>query len=187
MLFDEIEKAHPDVLNILLQILDEGRITDAQGRVVSFENTVIVMTSNAGSNIKGGAMGFEKTQGDLSRERSMKALSEFLRPEFLARIDEVVLFNHLTEQNYCKIAALMLDELKKPLANRGIKFGYDQTALEAIAKKAYGQHSGARDIRKVIRREVEDKLTALIVDTVDNAPALISITAKDGELELLTA
>ena len=187
VLFDEIEKAHPDVLNILLQILDEGRITDAQGRVVSFENTVIVMTSNAGSNLKGSAMGFEKTEGDFSRERSMKALSEFLRPEFLARIDEVVLFNHLTETDYQKIAALMLDELKKPLANRGIKFGYDKTALELIAKKAHGQRSGARDIRKVIRREVEDKLTALIVETIDAPPALISVVANDSELELITA
>ena len=187
VLFDEIEKAHPDVLNILLQILDEGRVTDAQGRVVSFENTVIVMTSNAGSNIKGGAMGFEKTEGDLSRERSMKALSEFLRPEFLARIDEVVLFNHLTEEDYRKIAALMLDELKKPLANRGIKFGYDESALALIAKKSHGKRSGARDIRKVIRREVEDKLTALIVDSIDAPPALISVVDKDGALELISA
>ena len=187
VLFDEIEKAHPDVLNILLQILDEGRITDAQGRVVSFENTVIVMTSNAGSNLKGSAMGFEKTEGDFSKERAMKALSEFLRPEFLARIDEVVQFNHLTEQDYQKIAALMLNELKKPLSNRGIKFGYDQSALELIAKKAHGQKSGARDIRKVIRREVEDKLTALIVDTVEAPPALISVVAKGETLELITA
>ncbi len=187
VLFDEIEKAHPDVLNILLQILDEGRITDAQGRVVSFENTVIVMTSNAGSNIKGSALGFEKTEGDLSRERSMKALSEFLRPEFLARIDEVVLFNHLTEQDYQKIAALMLNELKKPLANRSIKFGYDKSALELIAKKAHGQKSGARDIRKVIRREVEDKLTLLIVESADAPPALISVVANGEELELITA
>ena len=145
------------------------------------------MTSNAGSNLKGSAMGFEKTEGDFSKERAMKALSEFLRPEFLARIDEVVQFNHLTEQDYQKIAALMLNELKKPLSNRGIKFGYDQSALELIAKKAHGQKSGARDIRKVIRREVEDKLTALIVDTVEAPPALISVVAKGETLELITA
>ncbi|MBP0980793.1 MAG: ATP-dependent Clp protease ATP-binding subunit, partial [Oscillospiraceae bacterium] len=163
VLFDEIEKAHPDVLNILLQILDEGRITDAQGRVVSFENTVIVMTSNAGSNIKGGILGFEKTENDATREKVMKALSDFLRPEFLARIDEIVVFNSLTEQDFAAIAALMLGELKAPLSDRGITFGFDEKATALIAKKAFGEKTGARAVRKVIRREVEDKLTAILV------------------------
>ncbi|MBQ2751560.1 MAG: ATP-dependent Clp protease ATP-binding subunit, partial [Oscillospiraceae bacterium] len=187
VLFDEIEKAHPDVLNILLQILDEGRITDAQGRVVSFENTVIVMTSNAGSNIKGSALGFEKTENDASRERVMKALSEFLRPEFLGRVDEIVCFGNLSKDNFRDIAALMLDEYKKPLSNRGIKFGYDDKALEAIADKAYGKRSGARDVRTVIRREVEDNLTRLLVEKASEQPALVSVTAENGELKLMTA
>ncbi|MBQ4538690.1 MAG: ATP-dependent Clp protease ATP-binding subunit [Oscillospiraceae bacterium] len=187
VLFDEIEKAHPDVLNILLQILDEGRITDAQGRVVSFENTVIVMTSNAGSNIKGSALGFEKTENDASRERAMKALSEFLRPEFLARVDEIVCFGNLTKDNFRDIAALMLDEYKKPLSNRGIKFGYDDKALQLIAEKAFGKRSGARDVRTVIRREVEDNLTLLLVEKASEQPALVSVTAENGELKLITA
>ncbi|MEG1849754.1 MAG: ATP-dependent Clp protease ATP-binding subunit, partial [Oscillospiraceae bacterium] len=147
VLFDEIEKAHPDVLNILLQILDEGRITDAHGRVVSFENTVIVMTSNAGSNIRGSSMGFDKSQDQMSRERATKALSEFLRPEFLARVDEVVLFRHLGVEDFKKIAALMLDELKAPLAEREVKFGYDDASLAWIAERAFGKKAGARDIR----------------------------------------
>lgn len=186
VLFDEIEKAHPDVLNILLQILDEGRITDAQGRVVSFENTVIVLTSNAGSNIRGSSIGFDKTAGDISRERAMKALSEFLRPEFLARIDEVVVFSPLTRDDYKRIAGLMLDEFKAPLSNRGIKFGYDDNALSAIADHAAGGKAGARDVRKVIRREVEDDLTQKIVDAGENPPALMSVTARDGRLKLET-
>jgi len=187
VLFDEIEKAHPDVLNILLQILDEGRITDAQGRRVSFENTVIVMTSNAGSNIKGGSVGFDKTPNEVSRDRAMKALSDFLRPEFLARIDEIVVFKNLRVEDFRRIAALMLDEIKAPLKRRGITFGYDDSALELIAQRAFGQKAGARDIRRVIRREVEDPLTRLIVDAGENAPALISVSVKDQKLTLVTA
>lgn len=187
VLFDEIEKAHPDVLNILLQILDEGRITDAQGRRVSFENTVIVMTSNAGSNIKGGSMGFDKSQNEVSRERAMKALSDFLRPEFIARIDEIVVFKNLGVEDFKKIAALMLDELKNPLKRRNINFGYDESALSLIAERAFGQKAGARDIHRVIRREVEDPLTRLIVDSGAAAPTLISVTARDKKLTLVTA
>ncbi|HWP51623.1 MAG TPA: ATP-dependent Clp protease ATP-binding subunit [Clostridia bacterium] len=187
VLFDEIEKAHPDVLNILLQILDEGRITDAQGRRVSFENTVIVMTSNAGSNIKGGSVGFDKTANEVSRERAMKALSDFLRPEFIARIDEIVVFKNLRVEDFRRIAALMLDEIKGPLKRRGISFGYDDMALELIAQCAFGQKAGARDIRRVIRREVEDPLTCLIVDAGENVPALVSVTVKDEKLTLVTA
>lgn len=187
VLFDEIEKAHPDVLNILLQILDEGRITDAQGRRVSFENTVIVMTSNAGSNIKGGAVGFDKMPNEVSRDRAMKALSDFLRPEFLARIDEIVVFKNLRVEDFRRIAALMLDEIKAPLKRRGITFGYDESALELIAQRAFGQKAGARDIRRVIRREVEDPLTRLIVDAGADVPTLISVAAKDEKLTLITA
>ena len=187
VLFDEIEKAHPDVFNILLQILDEGKITDAQGRVVSFENTVIVMTSNAGSNLRTATVGFGRAKDEATKERAEKALADFLRPEFLARVDEIVVFKSLTEENYQKIAALMLDELVEPLREREIRFNYDDAAVALIAKKAYGGKSGARDIRKVIRREVEDRLTLSVVEAYEAPPSLISLTAVEGELTLLTA
>lgn len=185
VLFDEIEKAHPDVLNILLQILDEGRITDAHGRVVSFENTVVVMTSNAGSERREGTVGFNRQPGEIAKEKVMKSLSEFLRPEFLARVDEVVVFRPLDEQSYQKIAALMLGELKGPLAEKGIKFGWDDAAAAYIAHKAYGKKSGARDLRTVIRREVEDAISLKLVNDPDNMPALMKLTAKDDALKLI--
>lgn len=181
VLFDEIEKAHPDVMNILLQILDEGKINDAQGRSVSFENTIIAMTSNAGSTDKSTGVGFNKTAGEISKEKAMKALSEFLRPEFLSRIDEVVVFDPLTKENFCDIAALMLDEMKEPLEEKGIAFSYDKAALEAIAEKSYGGKFGARDIRRVIRTEVEDKTAQLIIDS-DKGVAAIEISADNGEI-----
>ena len=156
VLFDEIEKAHPDVMNILLQILDEGRINDSQGRSVSFENTVIVMTSNAGSTDRDTGVGFNKTDSDIAKDKAMKALRDFLRPEFLGRIDEIVVFNPLTEENFAGIAGLMLDEMKSPLEEKHISLRYTDEALKAIAHKAYGQKLGARDIRRVIRNEVED-------------------------------
>lgn len=185
VLFDEIEKAHPDVLNILLQILDEGRITDAHGRVVSFENTVIVMTSNAGSEHKEGAVGFNRQPGEIAKEKVMKALSDFLRPEFLARVDEVVVFRPLDEQNYQKITALMLGELKDPLNEKGIKFGWDEAAISYIAHKAYGKKSGARDLRTIIRKEVEDAISLRLVEDPDNMPALMKLTVEDEQLKLL--
>ena len=151
VLFDEIEKAHPDVMNILLQILDEGRINDSQGRSVSFENTVIVMTSNAGSTDRDTGVGFNKTDSDIAKDKAMKALREFLRPEFLGRIDEIVVFNPLTEENFAGIAGLMLDEMKSPLEEKHISLRYTDKALKTIAHKAYGQKLGARDIRRVIR------------------------------------
>ena len=186
VLFDEIEKAHPDVMNILLQILDEGRITDSHGRVVSFENTVIVMTSNAGSNIRGGAMGFDKTVKDIAKERAMNALSEFLRPEFMARVDEIVVFNPLGLEEFKKISRLMLDELKEPLSERGIKFGYTDALADLMAEKAVGHGSGARDVRHTIRREVEDRLTRLLVENYEQKLSLISADVKDGEIVLAT-
>ena len=164
LLFDEIEKAHPDVLNILLQVLDEGKITDSHGRVVNFENTVIVMTSNAGSNKKDGALGFAKTEGDLVKEKTLKALKEFLRPEFMSRIDEIIIFNNLEENDYEKIAKIMLDEYVDILSERNIKFSYDDVALKELAKKSFGGQSGARDLRNLIRKEVEDKISLTIVD-----------------------
>lgn len=177
VLFDEIEKAHPDVMNILLQILDEGKVNDAHGRSVSFENTVIVMTSNAGSTDKTTGVGFNKSDKDISKEKAMKALSDFLRPEFLSRIDEIVVFNPLTEEDFASIAGLMLDEMKEPLSEKDIRFNYDKKACKLIAKKAYGGKFGARDIRKVIRKEVEDKIANIIIDAGEYGISAIALTA----------
>lgn len=184
VLFDEIEKAHPDVMNILLQILDEGKITDAQGRVVSFESTVIVMTSNCGSEQRSASLGFNKTPSDIARERVMQSLSEFLRPEFLGRVDEIVIFNQLTEEDFVKIAALMLGELKEPLADKGITLVWEDKALRLLAHKAHGKQGGARDLRRLIRKEVEDKICSLLVDRYQNQPAGISIGAEEDKVVL---
>ena len=186
LLFDEIEKAHPDVLNILLQILDEGRLTDAHGRVVNFENTVIVMTSNAGSEVHNGIVGFNKSANDLSREKTMKALSDFLRPEFLARVDEIICFNTLTEENFKDIAKLLLNEYVTSLKERGIAFIYDDSAAAFIASKAYGGKSGARDLRNYIRKEVEDAITDKIVSEGEGAFDTISLTSDNDQLILTT-
>ena len=180
VLFDEIEKAHPDVMNILLQILDEGKITDAQGRNVSFENTVIIMTSNAGSNRGAGALGFAKSKNEASKEKALKALSEFLRPEFIGRVDEVVVFNDLTQHDYERIAALMLGELVSPLADKGIALAWDDKATEAVARLSVDGTRGARDLRNVIRRNVEDVITTRIVNGADKPFNAVNITA-DGD------
>ena len=186
LLFDEIEKAHPDVMNILLQILDEGKVTDSHGRTVNFENTVIVMTSNAGSDKKDSAVGFAKSEFDVSKEKAMKALSEFLRPEFLSRIDEIIVFRKLNEKDYKDIARLMLNEYVGTLKERGIYFKFDDKALEYIAKKSIGGKSGARDLRNYIRREVEDKLASEIIDRQDTDINEIVLTADDKlRLEIL--
>ena len=182
LLFDEIEKAHPDVLNILLQILDEGKVTDAHGRVVNFENTVIVMTSNAGSNKRENALGFGKTQEDANKEKVMKALSEFLRPEFLARIDEIIVFRELSQDDFKKIAVLMLDEYVPVLKEKHIDFTYDDSACEVLAEKAYGGNSGARDLRNLIRREVEDKIAQSMIDFKDGVLSAIHLSVEDGNL-----
>lgn len=184
VLFDEIEKAHPDVMNILLQILDEGRINDSQGRSVSFENTVIVMTSNAGSTDRDTGVGFNKTDSDIAKDKAMKALRDFLRPEFLGRIDEIVVFNPLTEENFAGIAGLMLDEMKSPLAEKHISLRYTDEALKTIAHKAYGQKLGARDIRRVIRNEVEDKIAELLIDKGERAVSAVAISADNGEIKV---
>ena len=180
VLFDEIEKAHPDVMNILLQILDEGRITDAQGRTVNFENTVIIMTSNAGSSDKTAVVGFNKTPSDISRERALNALSQFLRPEFLARVDEVVVFNPLSEDALCRIADLMLKEMTGPLADLGLTLSYDEEALRLLAKKGGGKYA-ARDLRSTIRREVEDKIASLVLADLPSKKQ-VYVGAKDGEI-----
>jgi len=184
VLFDEIEKAHPDVMNILLQILDEGRINDSQGRSVSFENTVIVMTSNAGSTDRDTGVGFNKTDSDIAKDKAMKALRDFLRPEFLGRIDEIVVFNPLTEENFAGIAGLMLDEMKSPLDEKHISLRYTDEALKTIAHKAYGQKLGARDIRRVIRNEVEDKIAELLIDKGEGAVSAVAISADNGEIKV---
>ncbi len=180
VLFDEIEKAHPDVMNILLQILDEGKVTDAQGRTVNFENTVIAMTSNAGSTDKNTGVGFNRSAGDISKERSLKGLSDFLRPEFLSRVDEIVVFKPLSVDDYKKIAALMLDEIIEPLAEREIKFSYDDAVLDRIAKKSHGGKFGARDIRSNIRKLIEDKVANTLVDMAENPPRIMKVTVKEG-------
>lgn len=184
LLFDEIEKAHPDVMNILLQILDEGKITDAQGRTVSFENTVIVMTSNAGSSRSEGALGFGKTQGDVNKEKALKALREFLRPEFLGRVDEIVVFNDLDEDAFKKIAVLMLDEFKEPLMDKGITFTYTDEAVAELAKESVGGTRGARDLRNNIRRKVEDKIAEKIIDNIDTPVTSITVDVENGDIVL---
>ena len=185
-LFDEIEKAHPDVLNILLQILDDGRITDAHGRTVNFENTVIVMTSNAGSNTKSGSVGFARTANEQGRERAMKALQEFLRPEFINRVDEIVYFNQLTEDNFKAIAALMLQELQDSLAEKGIVFTWQDSLLDYLVKKSYSAAYGARNLRRLIQKELEDAIASRIIDSWQHPVARLD-AASDGEQLVLSA
>lgn len=182
ILFDEIEKAHPDVMNILLQILDEGKITDSHGRNVSFENTIIAMTSNAGSTGGMNGIGFSKTQEDMSRERVMKGLRDFLRPEFMARVDEIVAFSPLSEESYAKIAKLNLEELRTPLEEKGLALEIAEETYAAIAKKAFGGKFGGRDIRRVIRSDIEDKIAELLIDNNEKTLTKVAITAKDGEI-----
>lgn len=184
VLFDEIEKAHPDVLNVLLQILDDGRITDAQGRTVNFENTIIVMTSNAGSERTENLLGFGKTQADASKEKALKALEGFLRPEFIARVDEIVVFSPLSPESLCKIAALMLDELKASLAEKLIDFSYDEAVCRLLAEKCGNGKKGARELRNVIRKNLENRIVDIIVDSGEGGISLIAATASNGEIKL---
>ncbi|CAH0542345.1 ATP-dependent Clp protease ATP-binding subunit CAC0904, ClpC family [Oscillospiraceae bacterium] len=165
ILFDELEKAHPDVLNILLQILDDGRITDAQGRVVNFENTIIIMTSNAGSDRKDGSVGFGKSLSEQTQEKAVKALSEFLRPEFINRVDEVISFNKLTEENFRAIAGIMLTDLRQALSERGIDFTWDESVIDALVKKSYSVTYGARNLRRTIQKELEDQIAQKIIES----------------------
>lgn len=181
LLFDEIEKAHPDVLNILLQILDEGRVTDAHGRTVNFENTVIIMTSNAGSASKDSALGFGKTEEDASKEKVMKALSEFLRPEFIARVDEVIVFNSLRKDDFVKIADLMLSEYVPTLEEKHIKFTFDEKVCQLLAEKSCNGASGARDLRNTIRREVEEKIANAMIEAGAGGVTAMHLTAENGE------
>ena len=179
ILFDEIEKAHPDVLNILLQILDDGRITDAQGRTVNFENTVIVMTSNAGSDKSDNLLGFGKTVADASKEKAMKALESFLRPEFIGRVDEIVVFSPLSRDTLVKISALMLDELAEGLKEKLITLKYDDKICEYLAKKCENGKRGARELRNAIRREIETQIVNIIIENDEGSINEISLTADE--------
>ena len=185
ILFDEIEKAHPDVLNILLQILDDGRITDSHGRTVNFENTVIVMTSNAGSNTRGGSMGFGRTADEQGKERAMKALQEFLRPEFINRVDEIVYFNQLTEENFKGIAVLMLKELAGTLAEKNINFTWDDSLLDHLVKKSYSAVYGARNLRRVIQKELEDAIAVRLIEGYEHPISQLRASAEDDKIQLL--
>ena len=184
VLFDEIEKAHPDVLNILLQVLDDGRITDAQGRVVNFENTVIVMTSNAGSEGGVAALGFGRTAGDQVKEKTMKALRSFLRPEFINRVDEIITFNHLTEENFVGIADIMLAELKDSLSTRGLHLSWSDEVRQYLVKKAYSVTYGARNLRRTIQRELEDPISEAIIDSFETPITAIEIAIVDDQVKL---
>ena len=186
ILFDELEKAHPDVLNILLQILDDGRITDAQGRVVNFENTIIIMTSNAGSDRKESSVGFGRTLSEQNKEKTMKALQAFLRPEFINRVDEVVTFHNLTEENFRDIAAIMLGELKTSLDGRGIALSWDESLVDFLVKEAYSITYGARNLRRTIQKHVEDPIAEKIIDSCFEPIRAISLTAQDGAVRLET-
>ena len=184
VLFDEIEKAHPDVLNVLLQVLDDGRITDAQGRVVNFENTIIVMTSNAGSEGRVGGMGFGRTQQDQVKEKTMKALSEFLRPEFINRVDEIITFNHLTEENFLGIADIMLSELKQSLQARGLDISWDDELRHYLVKKAFSTVYGARNLRRTIQRDLEDPISEKIIDSFEKPISSIRIRVENEQITL---
>ena len=187
VLFDEIEKAHPDVLNVLLQILDDGQITDAHGRKVNFENTVIVMTSNAGSDNKSaGAVGFGGSADQQGKERTMKALQDFLRPEFLNRVDEIVCFNHLTKENFSGIARIMLEELRTSLSDKGYTFRYDDALVDYLVEKSYSMTYGARNLRRLIQKELEDPMASRIIDSFEHPITQISATAADSAVQLYT-
>ena len=184
VLFDEIEKAHPDVLNVLLQVLDDGRITDAQGRVVNFENTIIVMTSNAGSEGGVGGMGFGRTANDQVKEKTMKALQGFLRPEFINRVDEIITFNHLTQENFLGIADIMLAELKDSLASRGLSLTWEDALRQLLVKKAYSVTYGARNLRRTIQRELEDPISEAIIDSFEHPISAIHIRVVEDAVKL---
>ena len=185
VLFDEIEKAHPDVMNVLLQILDDGEITDAHGRKVNFENTIIVMTSNAGSATKEGTVGFGRTANEQDRDRAMKALEQFLRPEFINRVDAVITFNRLSEENFGAIARIMLDELRDSLREKGITFTYDDALVNYLTKKSYSRTYGARNLRRTIQKDLEDELASRIIDSYDHPISQVRATAEGDAIEIL--
>ena len=184
ILFDEIEKAHPDVMNILLQILDDGRITDAQGRTVNFENTIIVMTSNAGSDRKEGSVGFGKSVTAQTKEKALKALGEFLRPEFLNRVDEIICFNQLSETDFHEIAKIMLGELRESLKDRGISLSWDESVIDYLTAKSYSVQYGARNLRRTIEKDIENPIAEKIIDSYQDPIRILALSAEDGKLKL---
>ena len=184
VLFDEIEKAHPDVLNILLQILDDGEITDSHGRKVNFENTVIVMTSNAGSATKEGTVGFDRTAGQQDKAKAMKGLEQFLRPEFINRVDEVICFNRLSEENFQSIARIMLEELTASLKDKGVTLTYDDGLLAYLTHKSYSVTYGARNLRRTIQKELEDPMAAQMIDSFEHPISQIRATVEDEKVKL---
>jgi len=186
VLFDEIEKAHPDVLNILLQILDDGRITDAHGKTVNFENTVIIMTTNAGSDKKDGAVGFNRSINDQGKEKAIKALNDFLRPEFINRVDEIVYFNRLTEDNFRAISRIMLKELQDSMTDKGITFNYDDSLLDYLIKKSFSITYGARNLRRLIQKEIEDKIAGVIIDSYLSPVKNITLSADGDKIQLVS-
>ena len=186
VLFDEIEKAHPDVLNVLLQILDDGEITDAHGRKVNFENTIIVMTSNAGSATKEGTVGFDRSMNQQDSDRAMKALQQFLRPEFINRVDAVITFNRLTEENFRAIAKIMLGELAASLKEKGITFTYEESLVELLTEKSYSRTYGARNLRRTIQKELEDPMATRIIDSYEHPITQIRASAENGQIRLDT-
>ena len=183
ILFDEIEKAHKDVLNILLQILDDGKITDAQGRVVNFENTIIIMTTNAGSEKRSAVMGFESEKSSAGQSRTMKALESFLRPEFINRVDEIITFNRLTRENFLSIADIMLGEFAAELKKKNIAVEFEPDVKEFICDKSFSEKYGARNLRRFIQKNIEDKAANLIIENYDKPLNVIVIGVKDGEIE----
>ncbi|MBR6376496.1 MAG: ATP-dependent Clp protease ATP-binding subunit, partial [Oscillospiraceae bacterium] len=177
-------KDHPDVLNILLQILDDGRITDAQGRLVNFENTIIVMTSNAGSDRKDGSVGFGKSLTEQTKDKAMKALGEFLRPEFINRVDEIVCFNKLSEANFRDIAVIMLNELKTGLEDHGIALGWDDSVLDYLTTKSYSVQYGARNLRRTIEKEIENPIAEKIIDSFQEPIRIIHLSADESSIQV---
>ena len=185
VLFDEIEKAHPDVMNILLQILDDGRITDAQGRTVNFENTVIVMTTNAGSDKRTGSVGFNMSADEQGKEKAVKALNDFLRPEFINRVDEIIYFHRLTEENIRTIASLMLEDLRTAMAERGTALTWDESVITYLAEKGYSAAYGARNLQRLIQKDVEDAIATEIIDHLKGAAKTVGLTVQDGKIVVL--
>ena len=184
ILFDEIEKAHPDVLNILLQILDDGKITDAQGRQVNFENTIIIMTTNAGSEVSTSISGFAESKEEKAKEKTEKALSAFLSPEFINRIDEIIVFNHLSKEDFSGIAKIMLDKLSAHMNEKGIKLTYSEDVLSFIANASFSEKFGARNMRRFIEKNVEDKIASLIIDNEKIGTLGIHLTIKDNDIKI---
>ncbi len=187
ILFDEIEKAHPDVMNILLQILDDGHITDAHGRTVNFENTVIIMTTNAGSDRKDGAVGFNRSVSEQGKDKAVKALNDFLRPEFINRVDEIIYFSHLTEENFKQIARLMLDELSESMAEKKLELRYDDSLVDYLTKKSFSHTYGARNLRRLIQSEIEDRIASELIANYTRQTKQIGLTAVEGEIQILAA